>query len=135
MKQYHKLSAMILVFITGMLSSNLAAKTKKTIKNNFFFKSVKISYMTNKGQGGSEGIDARGKTSIKFDGFLTEFTVFINNPKRSKTYRDHPRIQYIDNGSASEWGKEIVWIEDMNRDNTFTIFDAGGKPDISFSNK
>jgi len=139
MNHNHKVRTLVWALIIGMLSSNLSAKTKKTIKNNFLVMPVTISWMTNTGYGGSQQIDARGKTSIKFDGFLKEFTVFIDHGKRKITYKDQSTIGISETGSASEWQFEEhetgIWEGNINKYKTFTIVDSWGKPKINFSNK
>jgi len=102
MKQYYKLSAMIFVLISSIMSSNSMAGTK-TVKNTLAFEKVTIKFWNTKNKTWEKTIAAGKEVKIKYVGKLDSVKISAPGGAASNTY-------------LAEYGDEI------NPHNRFNIY-------------
>ncbi len=161
MKQNYKVSAMVLVLMSTIVTSILSWRKAPeyrhipeytiTVRNAFLAIPVHVSWESTadartfeygeeaaKPETGSKNIKRLKETKITYKGFLKKLTITTGDG-RTKTYTDTPKKEpWMDEDqhtlTFSQIGWRYIWGGNLNRYEKFTIVDKGwGKPGIEFS--
>ncbi len=125
MKQNYKLSAMVLVLISGILSNNLVATTKWVSLGTFtqgtgeLNPPVTISWTTNTGSKGTLTLQPGTGAEIKYNGYLERLTAVPEKLKSiyqpSDIYTDSPKVLTFSVGLRTKITRKVkVWRHKMN---------------------